>query len=238
MNCADYNESLSGLLDGELPAAQAAALAAHLAGCPACAQTLAELAALRADLAQMLPAGQAPADLQARIEALLGPEAAAETKIVPLRQPRRLPRASRALWLAMPALAAALIVALLPRHDPTKDLLSVHDAVLRSASLTSGPMAAAPVAAPPSVPGFQLTANRTDIVAGHAAQVASYVRDGHSITLCIWPANGEPAHGVRQAVFQGMTIKYWNDGDHEYWAASAGPADNLAAFVRALAMSS
>jgi hypothetical protein len=109
----------------------------------------------------------------------------------------------------------------------------VHDAALRSASLTT----AAPAAAP-TVPGFALASNHRDVVAGHVAQVVDYVRDGQTITLCIWPAGKEPAHDVRQAVYQGMTIKYWNDGDHEYWAASTGSGGNLDKFVAALSVSS
>jgi mycothiol system anti-sigma-R factor len=229
MNCAEYNEELNALLDGELPAQQAATLAAHLAGCPACAQNLAELAELRAGLAAMLPEEDAPADLQARIEAML---AEGVTNVIPFSPKPRATVARRLSWLAAPALAAALMLALLPRHDaPMKDLLSVHDATMRSASLTTGALAPAPAAA-----GFQLIGNHTDIVAGHIAQVAEYVRDGKTITLCVWPAGKEPAHEVKQAMFQGMTIKYWNDGDHEYWAASTGP--DLEAFVTAVRASS
>jgi anti-sigma factor RsiW len=88
------------------------------------------------------------------------------------------------------------------------------------------------------VPGFQLTASRMDEVAGHLAQVAYYTRDGQTIVLCIWPANGEPAHGVKTAEYRGMAIKYWNDGDHEYWAASLSPGADLQKFVAVLSVSS
>lgn len=230
MNCDDYTESLNALLDGELPPDQAAPLVTHLASCPACAHRLAEFAELRAGLAQMLPEAEPSAELQAKIDALLAQEGA---EIIPFTPKPRASIASRVSWFAVPALAAALMLALLPRHDETKDLMSVHDAALRTASLTTNATVPAP-----AVPGFTLVSNHMDVVAGRMAQVASYVKDGQNVVLCIWPANGEPAHGVRQAVYAGMTIKYWNDGDHEYWAAGTTPGDHLDKFVNALVVSS
>jgi anti-sigma factor RsiW len=230
MSCEDYNDQLNALLDGELPPAQAALLAAHLATCPACTKSLAELAELRAGLAQLLPEAEAPAELQTRIEALLGAEA---PQVIPLKPRRRL-TVVRTGWLAAGALAAALALALMPRHDPTKDLMSVRDAALRGAP---GIYAAATPPAP-TVPGFQLAGSRMDEVAGHVAQVAYYTKSGQIIVLCIWPANGEPAHGVKTAEYRGMAINYWNDGDHEYWAASLTPNADLKDFVAALATSS
>jgi len=224
MSCAEYNESLNALLDGELPPAEAATLASHLAACPACTQTLAELAELRAGLALALPE-EAPPELQARIEALLLADGA---EIIPFTPKPRSWLPNRPGWIAATALAAALMLTFLPHHDETKDLMSVRDAALRG-----GPAMYAATTPPPAVPGFQLTSSRMDIVAGHIAQVAVYTRDGQSITLCTWPANGEPAHGVKHAQYHGMTIDYWNDGDHEYWAASTSP--DLPGFVTAAA---
>jgi anti-sigma factor (TIGR02949 family) len=227
MSCADYNEPLNALLDGELPPDQTAALTAHLAACPACTRTLAELAQLRAGLAEALPE-EAPPQLQARIEALLLAEGAEIIQLTP--KPRRwLP--NRPGWAAATALAAALMLTFLPHHDNTKDLMSVRDAALRG-----GPAILAAAAPPLNVPGFQLTSSRNDVVAGHIAQVAIYTKDGQTITLCTWAANGEPAHGVKHAQYHGMIIDYWNDGTHEYWAAGTGTA--LPGFVAAAAVAS
>lgn len=229
MSCEDFLVPLNALLDGELPPDQAAPLALHLAACPACARTLAELAELRAGLAEILPEEEAPAALQERIAALLTPE---ESRVIPFRPRVWLP--NRPGWMAAAAIAAALVLALVPRHDETRDLMSVRDAALRA-----GPGVFAAAAPPaPAVPGFTLTGNRMDEVAGHLAEVADYTSGSKTISLCIWPANGEPAHGVKQANYQGMTIAYWNDGDHEYWAASASPGADLQKFVAALSVSS
>ena len=48
MICPEREPALNGLIDGELTAAEAREIAAHLAGCPGCAAGLAGLLALRA----------------------------------------------------------------------------------------------------------------------------------------------------------------------------------------------
>lgn len=226
MSCREFHEPLNAMLDGELPPAEAAALTLHLAGCPACARHFAELGELRAGLAAILPEQDAPAMLRARIEELLQTPPA----VIPLRRRRR--RAG-ALAACAFVLAAALLVALLPRHDESRNLLAVHDAALRASGLT-----ATIVAPPPAVAGYRLATNRMDEVAGHAAEVAQYTRNGDTIVLCIWAAHGEPAHDVVQARYFGMEIDYWNAGGHEYWAASAAQYAGLHEFVAAFAKAS
>jgi anti-sigma factor RsiW len=217
MSCEHLHEQLNALLDGELPPAEAAALAAHLADCPDCARTLQELAELRVAIAG-LEEEEVPPGLEARILAMTADEPA---KILPFRPRWR----QLGLLAATAALAAGLTLSLRP-EDKTPDFMAVRDAALRGGvtQLASGP----------SVPGFTLTSARNDVVAGHHAQVAVYVRGGTSFTLCIWPAGREKAHGVRNAVFRGMDITYWNDGHSEYWVASPAPAPGMADFVQAV----
>lgn len=234
MTCGDYTESLNGLIDGELSAAALGAVTTHLAACPDCRRYLAELAQLRVALQREIPEEAVPPEFQAKILSLLDQPPAAPPKpppanIIPFKTRTR--REAIAWLTAACAVAAVLMVTLLPHHDETKDLMSVRDAALRIAltqTITS--------AAPP-VPGFRLTSARADVVAGHEAQVFAYAGDGKPITLCVWKANGEPAHGLREAVFKGINIAYWNDGDDEYWAATAGPATSLDSFVAAIGKS-
>jgi len=70
MRCDRAKEALSALLDGELTAAEADEVRAHLEGCPACR---AELDALRRLVAEVktLPPVSAPRDLQRKIMARL-----------------------------------------------------------------------------------------------------------------------------------------------------------------------
>jgi len=212
------NEQLSALLDGELPPAETAALAAHLAACQDCLRTWGELADLRAAMAG-LEREEVPPGLEARILALTD----APSKILPFRPRWR----QFGLLAATAGLAAALTLALLPQ-DKTADFMAVRDAALRG-GVTQLAQAGAPV-----VPGFRLAGTRRDEVAGHHAQIAVYTGNGASITLCIWPAGSEPAHGLKTTVYRGMAITYWNDGHEEYWVASPMPAPALPAFVQAL----
>ena len=230
MSCSDRDEELNAFLDGELSVEKAAALTLHLAACPDCASKLADLARLREALARALPKQEPSADLRARVEALLKADAPAKRfkDALPFR-PRS--RGQRLAWIGGgAAIAAALVLAFLHPHDESRELMAVRDASLRN-NLTER---AVNQKAAPLVQGFTIAAARADIVAGHQAQVLVYKGAGDTITLCIWPANGEPAHDVRSADYQGTEINYWNDGKNEFWAASATPGPTLNAFVHAL----
>lgn len=231
MSYPEFAERLSAMLDGELSTAEMAEVTSHLATCPECSRHLTELAGLRAALHEEFPKEDVPPEFQDKISALLG-QAAAPPSAKIIAFPKR-PIRERLAWLAASAaVAAMLITTFLPRHDETKDLMSVRDAALRGTVWQSALHATAPTAS-----GYYLTAARTDIVAGHPAQVYAYGGGSQPITLCVWSANGEPAHGVRNAVFKGMSIAYWNDGSEEYWAATTAPAATLASFVTAIGKS-
>jgi anti-sigma factor RsiW len=232
MNCTDYVERLNALIDGELSPPELAAVTGHLTACADCRSYLAELAQLRAALQQEIPEEDVPPEFQTKILALLeeaatGAASPQAVNVVPFK--KRRVREGFAWVAAATAIAAMLMVTLLPRHDVTKDLMSVRDAALRAGLAQDITVRQAPAAA-----GFRLTAARMDLVAGHKAQVFAYAGGDKPITLCIWPANGEPAHGIREAAFKGMSIAYWNDGEAEYWAATAGPAASLDSFVAAI----
>jgi anti-sigma factor RsiW len=230
MTCPDPNEELSALLDGELSVEQSAALTRHLATCANCSTRLAELARLRDALAQAVPEQEPSADLRARIESLLDAETGPTRvkNVLPFR-----PRHSglRLAWIGgAAAVAATLAIIFLSPKDESRDLMAVRDASLR------GNLSQVDVGQPtaPTVPGFTLASARSDIVAGHRTQVLVYRGASDTITLCIWPANGEPAHGVHNADYQGTAISYWNDGKEEFWAASAKSGPGLNSFVHAL----
>ena len=221
MTCEDRNLQLNALLDGELPAADTAELTAHLAACPECARRLAELAELRAALAEAIPEEEILVEFQSRIAGVLD-RAGKEAAVV--RFKLRAWGAPLAALAVGAAVAAMLVVAVLPNAHQQGELMAVRDAALRGAEVAAA-------GAAPEVPGFRLTGARQDEVAGHRAEVAAYVQAGEKVTLCIWPANGEPAQGVRAAHYRGMAISYWNDGKQEYWAASTGSSKVLATFV-------
>jgi anti-sigma factor RsiW len=229
MKHESYSEQLNAMLDGELRASEIAPLARHITTCHDCAKHLTELIALRAALQQEYPVEDVSSEFYAKIAGLLDSkiEQSDSPNVIPFR-----PRSGRRriAWLAAgTAIAAMLAILLLPHQNATQDLTSVRDAALRgSVSQTVAVNNAGPV-----IPGFRLVASRSDIVAGHPARVLAYSKDSQTITLCIWSANGEAAHGVRHAVYKGMAISYWNDGQKEYWAATTGTNGLLENFVTA-----
>jgi anti-sigma factor RsiW len=229
MNHESYSEQLNAMLDGELRATEIAPLARHITACQDCAKHLTELIALRAALQQEYPVEDVSSEFYEKIAGLLDREIQQQESpnVIPF-QPRPVRR--RIAWLAAgTAIAAMLAILLLPHQNATQDLMSVRDAALRG----SVSQTVAVNNAGPAIPGFRLTASRSDIVAGHPARVLAYSKDSQTITLCIWSANGEAAHGVRNAVYKGMAISYWNDGQQEYWAATTGTNGLLENFVTA-----
>lgn len=100
-----WTDRLSEYLDGELTAGEARELESHLAGCAACAGTLAELRAV-VEAAAMLPDEPPARDLWPGIEARLTPRTAAgvEARVVPLDAGRR---QHRRVAFTIPQLAAA-----------------------------------------------------------------------------------------------------------------------------------
>jgi hypothetical protein len=99
MNCAQARELLSGLLYGDLDAAQAAAVEAHRAGCPACGSEYASLEHLRRSLDAVAAPPVAPVDL---------PRLYADAARVQQRQLRRWRRAALALLGAAAVLLAVV----------------------------------------------------------------------------------------------------------------------------------
>jgi anti-sigma factor RsiW len=230
MTCDDRIDQISAMLDGELPVAEVAALTAHIAQCPECAGVLAELGGLRAALAEAVPEEPVSADFTARIERMLEseaeqPEADQSAKVIPFR-PRRLRQPAG--WVGAGLAAALAMLVLWPHHDNTVDLSAVRDAALR------GVMVATSVrpGIVPAVRGFSLVSMRTDVIAGHRAQVVVYGQGSAQVTLCMWLAGHEPAHAVRTATYRGTVIRYWNNGVLEFWATSPSTG-TLDAFVSA-----
>lgn len=227
MSCEDRTLELNALIDGELPPEAQAGLLGHIATCPNCAAELAGLMMLRARLARLAPIEQPAEALTKRIDRAITSSAIA--------------RSSRWLILAGVgglAMAAAIFLMLLPRHDEAPTIRAVVDAARRQAI----PQAAIVLAdtrtggadawfsrhhlATPPVPdltpaGFRFLGCRTDIVAGHRASILVYGDAGQRVTLEVWPAAGEAAHKVRSGTADRHAVVYWNNGRSEFWVSGA-----------------
>jgi Putative zinc-finger len=112
----DWKLSLGAYALGDLPAAERAALSAHLEGCAECRAELRELEGVAAllplaDPARIeQPAVRPPADLGARIEAQIAAESAREGRV----KRRRRFRLGFGGAIAAAAVAAVLAIAILP----------------------------------------------------------------------------------------------------------------------------
>lgn len=114
--CLPYDEDLSALLDGELPAERAASLRAHSATCPRCA---AELETLRRANERLRAALRAPvpeedvriARVETRLRARLAQEAPVGGRQAREREARA-PRRRRTRWIVSVGLGLAAAAAL------------------------------------------------------------------------------------------------------------------------------
>jgi len=126
MNCQEVTERLLDFSRQELPAAEAAAVAAHLDSCPACRVELAELRQTWAALGALADESPSPA-LRARFDALL---AGARGTLASAPPPRAAPLAWRRVrqpshLLPLAATLAALVVGFLGGRfeaAPTREL--------------------------------------------------------------------------------------------------------------------
>jgi anti-sigma factor RsiW len=120
-------EILSAYLDGDLESEEAGLVAEHVAECPVCRQALTQVRTIRdaaSTLEQMVPSDRTWHVIQERIR-------------VARSRPRLAPRL---LWVAVPALAAALLLVVIPgraRQNP-----AARPGVVAPASELTGEMAA------------------------------------------------------------------------------------------------
>jgi anti-sigma factor RsiW len=104
-----FTELLSPYLDRELDEAAVREVEEHVAACPACADTLEELRAVK-DRARTLVDAPPGADLWPGIAARIGGDRGGSLAIRPLPRVGARPHAGRRLALSVPQLAAAAVV--------------------------------------------------------------------------------------------------------------------------------
>jgi anti-sigma factor RsiW len=233
--CADKEALLQGLLDGELDAANAAAMEAHVQLCAGCAAELARLESLRRLLRAPGVGFRAPEDLRARIEAELD-AAALPTAPAPLprrRPPRWLPGAGLAALAATLVLGVA-VLAPRPEQLALEDqVVSGHIRSLQASHLTdvatsdrhtvkpwfNGRIDFAPPVQDLAAQGFPLAGGRLDYLHDREVAALVYRRRLHVINVFVWPARaGEAPAG--NARLHGYSVSWWTRGGLEFWAVS------------------
>ena len=218
-------------LDGELDAAQAAALEAHRAGCTICQTARTELLRAR-ELLRGEVYENTPEDVRARVMARL-------------RQVEPRPAASahrRWVWpsvggfgLGAACAAALAFLLVLPQRDElTQQLVAGHIRALQPGHLEDvvstdqhtvkpwfdGRLDFAPPVRDFAADGFPLKGGRLDYLGGRPVAALVYQRDKHIIDLFVWPQSGAPVHLARNTLIQGYNVVYWAAEGMNFWAVS------------------
>ena len=230
---------LQAEFDGELDAAQAAALAEHRAGCPVCRRNEALLAASHRALRGATYHRAGPELLRA-VASRIGSG-------TPARRRMSLPWQGLAGLGAGAALAAAIVLTLLPvgRPELVAALIDDHVRALQPGHLLDvvstnqhtvkpwfdGRLDFAPPVKDLAAAGFPLIGGRLDYIHGRTAAVLVYSHGKHVVELFVWPASGaarEPAHATRE----GYNIVHWTADGMSLSAVSDVEPAGLEEFAR------
>lgn len=230
--------------DGELDAAQAAALAAHRQQCPVCQAAAAALTRARELMHDGLyqPASD---ELRRRVIARLDRERP-ET-------PRPLGSRLRAWWGAGigfglgAACVAVLAMLLVWPAEPnlTRELVADHIRALQPGHLEDvvstdqhtvkpwfdGRLDFAPPVKELAAAGFPLKGGRLDYVDGRPVAALVYQRAKHIIDLYVWPQAGR-AGAPETAEHNGYNVVHWTADGMTFWAVSDVERSQLVDFAK------
>jgi anti-sigma factor RsiW len=232
-------------LDGELAAAEAAALEAHRAGCAICQAAQAELLRarelLRGDLYEPVPDA-----VRARIMARLNLAEPRPARLASPRSWRWLRGSGIGFGLGAACAAALSFLVLLPsRSDLIDQVVAGHIRALQPGHLEDvvstdqhtvkpwfdGRLDFAPPVEDFAAAGFPLRGGRLDYLDGRPVAALIYQRDKHVIDLFVWPARDAVAPPAGDTVIQGYNVVHWREGGMNFWAVSDVERGQLANFA-------
>jgi len=239
MSCS--RDLIEAYLDGELDAAQHAAVEQHMTGCPNCSEAYARLSEQKADIKAVAPYYSAPPELQRSVRQELR---RLESEVV--KPVEELPWR----WLAIAAsilLVASLswnMIQMRPRAaeggladiiltDHIRSLIGTHLVDVPSSDQHTvkpwfaGKLDFAPDVRDLSAQGFPLMGGRVEYLAGRRVAAIVYQRRLHVINLFIWPA-GSGAEPEAAISLNGHNLIHWTTGPMTYWAVSDLNAAELA----------
>jgi anti-sigma factor RsiW len=234
MTHSGFEAQLDAYLDGELAAADARELEAHLTQCSECARFRDGRLELRAAITARVPAFQAPDTLRGRVRVALKTAA----------RERASHRFSLGGWWRPLALAASLALvafgswSLALRRAAglalADDVLASHVRSLMPGHLTdvlssdqhtvkpwfNGRLDYSPPVYDFAGQGYPLLGGRLDYVDGRAVAALAYGRRQHLINVFLWPATRGPSDAPKTRDRQGYHLLHWTTPDYAYWVVS------------------
>jgi anti-sigma factor (TIGR02949 family) len=237
-DCDEIRLLIQADLDGELTPADAARVAAHLERCPRCAETQADLGRISHRVREDTTTYPASEQLRARI-------AAQVAAAIPRPAPKRQPWILGASFGLGAALAAGLMLLLLPVQGPdlADALVASHIHALQPGHLMDvvstdqhtvkpwfdGRLPFAPPVKDLAAQGFPLTGGRLDYLAGQPAAALTYSHGKHVIDLYVFanPVGPLAPSGSRD----GYNYVEWRQDGMSFWAVSDLNAEDMTAFA-------
>jgi len=254
LSCELTQHYVSGYLDGELDLVRTIEMEAHLKACPACAQELESLKALRAAMKRSSLAYAAPPALRERIQASLRASSGADVQRGKIQWPSLnfLQLASAFALLALISISGWQLAARLrtPSSDQriAAEVFSSHVRSLEGNHLMDvistdqhtvkpwfdGKLDFSPPVEDLASDGFPLIGGRLDYLEGRQVAALIYQRRKHFINVFVWPNPVQSSSTQAIPSEQGYNIMRWSRGGFEFWAVSDVGAPDLAEFVRLL----
>ena len=240
MNAGDCGKLLllQAELDGELDAAGSAALAEHRADCPVCGRNESTIMAARQAL-RRATYHRADPELFRAVAGRVG-------AVPPPDRRRRVPWRGLSTFGAGAALAAAILLTVLPprRPDIVASLVDDHVRALQPGHLLDvvstnqhtvkpwfdGRLDFAPPVKDLAAVGFPLVGGRLDYLHGRSVAVLVYGHGKHVIELFVWPVSGRseiPARAGRD----GYNVEHWEANAMSFTAVSDLDPAGLREFV-------
>jgi anti-sigma factor RsiW len=234
--CVQRESLLQALVDGELDAANALSLEAHVRTCAGCSEHYRLLLALRTRLSSTDLDRPPPPRLRNRIEAMIEAEARGDAG-----------KAKAAWWSraatgwsaagAMTAIAAALmLIQLGPLQTASlqDQLVANHVRSLEANHLIdvatsdrhvvkpwfNGKVDFAPPVVDLADQGFPLVGGRLDYADGREVAALVYRHSAHVINVFIMPARQRPLDWLAHHGATSYAIAHWSRGGLECWAVS------------------